>query len=446
MRALFILKPFFIEPLGPMYLIAAAKKAGFTADLVTTDEDLDIAIEAFKPDILCYSIMTGDLHKQLHEKHGIDGLAGGPHPTFFPRCIEYLSFQYICGGEGEEAFVEFLQNGMAENALPRNFATHAALFERRVPCLRSLTKDLDTIAFPDRACVFKYRDIYSGPIKHFIAGRGCPFDCTYCFNAAYSELYKGKGSRVRFRSPANLLEEIEEVVGTSPVELVYFQDDTFILNKSWLAEFLTMYKEVELPFHCHVRANLVDDIVAKTLAEANCRSVHLGIESGNPEVRAKVLGRRMSNDMIIEAAECLKNHGVMIMTQNILGLPFTTLDDDIATLELNKQCSPTYAWASIFQPYPKTKLGEAAKDAGLYTGDFSDLGSSFFDKSPLKIPHAKEVAALQKLFAVAVDMNFHEDTVRQLIVEPGYATNPEVVERYKQFRKMKDRELYGVDL
>jgi hypothetical protein len=244
------------------------------------------------------------------------------------------------------------------------------------------------------------------------------------------------------------MEEIKEVLTAYPVSFVYFQDDTFILNKKWLRKFLPIYRDWTLayPFHCHVRANLVNDDIASMLKEAGCYSVHLAIESGDPVTRAVILGRNMTNEVILRAVKCLKDHGIKVMTQNMLGLPFTTLDDDIKTLKLNQRCKPTYAWASIFQPYPRTKLGEAAKDAGLYTGDFSDLGNSFFDKSPLKIPHAKEIAALQKLFAVAVDMNFHEDTVRSLIAEPGYATNPKVVERYKQFRKMKDEKLYGVKL
>jgi radical SAM superfamily enzyme YgiQ (UPF0313 family) len=461
MKALFITKPFFIEPLGIMCLIAAAKKDGHEVDLVTTDEDVCAKIQSFKPDVLCYSILTGDqvfyseLNIKLWSKFNLPAIAGGPHCTFFPEMIKELSFDFICVGEGEVAFPLFLERygRLQKRGLDTDkiIAFNITSRKKQNPIL-PLINDLDAIAFPDRECVFKYDHIRFGPIKHFIAGRGCPYNCTYCFNAAYSKIYKDKGKRVRLRSPSNLMEEIKEVIIATPTELVYFQDDTFIIDKSWLADFLPRYKEftLALPFHCHVRANLVDDEIAHMLADAGCRSVHLAIESGDQATRTSVLGRSMSDDMILNAVKCLKNHNILVMTQNILGLPFTTIDDDIKTLKLNQKCEPTYAWASIFQPYPKTKLGELAKETGLYVGDFSDIGNSFFDKTPLNLPemHKIQIANLQKLFAVAVEHPeiFTEDLVRETISQPGFAEKPGIIDGYKRFRRMKDEELYGVKL
>jgi len=455
MKALFITKPFYIEPLGPMYLIAAAKRAGFAADLVTTDEDIDAKIREFKPDVLCYSILTGDqnfydkLNQELFEKHKIYGIAGGPHCTFFPEFIKTSSFMCICRGEGEEAFVQFL-SGDWDSPLPSNFETSSS-FKAGHHWMRPLIEDLDTVAFPNRACVFKYPHIYNGPIKHFIAGRGCLYNCTYCFNAAYAEVYKGKGKRIRLRSPDNLIEEIKEVMIASPIELVYFQDDTFNGNINFLREFTDRFlQEINTPFHCHIRLNLINEEIVKLLAKAGCTGVHAAIESGDEVVRCKILNRHMSDECILNGIRLLKQYGIKVMTQNILGLPFTTIDDDIKTLKLNQLCKPTYAWASIFQPYPRTLLGERAKKAGYYTGDFSDIGSNFFDKTPLNLPemHKTQIANLQKLFAVAVELPefYPEEVVHETICKPGFAEKPEIIEGYRRFRKMKDEELYNVKL
>ena len=337
-----------------------------------------------------------------------------------------------------------------DSPVPANFETSSS-FEAGGLCVRPLTENLDTIAFPDRECVFKYKHVFCGPIKHFIAGRGCPFDCTYCFNASYSALYKGKGRRVRWRSVDNVLAEIKEVIAKSPTQVVYFQDDTFITYRSWLREFAQKYeKEIGLPYHCHVRADLITGEIAGLLCDSGCNGVHLAIESGNEEVRKKLLKRPMSNWQILDAVYTHKDVGKIynIMTQNILGLPDTTIEDDIKTLELNIECRPLYAWASIFHPYPRTQLGEYAKRSGLYTGDFSDLSNNFFDESPLNIPHANKVANLQKLFALAVEHPeiYHSGLLATLIDLPSVYVRQAFKKLYQRFRKQKDRELYGVDL
>ena len=281
-----------------------------------------------------------------------------------------------------------------------------------------------------------------------MASRGCPYNCTYCFNAAYSDLYSGQ-KRVRWRSVGNLIEEIRQVVTMSPTQFVYLQDDTFILNKKWLKEFADKYKrEVGLPFHCHTRANLVNDEVVRLLSHAGCYSVHVAAEAGSERVRREVLNRHMSDEQIIGAVEKLKAANIRVMLQNMIGLPFTTLEDDLKTLELNIRCAPDYSWCSIFQPYPRTALGERCVKEGVYTGDFSDIGSSFFDTSPLNIPHKNEVANLQKLFAIAVENPdlYHNGVLLQWIRMPYEETREQFTLAYKEFRKEADRRLYGFSL
>ena len=60
MKFLFINKPFKIEPLGIMYISSVLKEEGCEVDLVTTDKNLEMVVEEFKPDFIGYSIMTGD--------------------------------------------------------------------------------------------------------------------------------------------------------------------------------------------------------------------------------------------------------------------------------------------------------------------------------------------------------------------------------------------------
>lgn len=452
MRFLFINKPFFIEPLGVMYLASSIKKEGHRVDLITTSEDLEAKVNKYNPDFVGYSIMTGDqilydeINRKLKKTNNFLSIAGGPHPTFFPEMLENSSFDAICLGEGEEAIKKLLAHPNSKEIHNFYFKSSDSIVQNPI---HQLIENLDDISFPDREMISKYPEIKNGPIKHFIASRGCPYDCSYCFNKSYSELYKGKGKRVRFRSVDNLLEEISEVVLSYPTKIVYFQDDTFILKPNWLKEFSKKYKEkINLPFHCHTRANLVTDEIADDLKYAGCYSVHIAAESGSDSIRRGVLNRVVSNEKIYSSVSLFKKKGIKVMLQNILGLPFSSLEDDFQTLELNIKCQPDYAWVSIFQPYPKTKLGEKCLEKGIYKGDFSDIGDNFFDKSILDIENKNEIANLQKLFAVAVKYPdlYYSGRLQKLIELPYEETKEKFTKIYKNFRKKGDKILYGLDL
>ena len=156
----------------------------------------------------------------------------------------------------------------------------------------------------------------------------------------------------------------------------------------------------------------------------------------------------MSNKQIISSTKLLGKYGIKTMLQNILGLPFTTLKNDFETLELNLKCQPDYAWASIFQPYPKTELGERCVKQKVYTGDFSDIGDNFFDKSILNIENKNEISNLQKLFAIAVEYPklYSSGRLQKLIEKPYEETKDKYMKLYKSFRKKADKILYGIDL
>ena len=52
--------------------------------------------------------------------------------------------------------------------------------------VRPLIHDLGSLPHPDRHLVYDKHDAgLRSPIKHFMASRGCPYACTYCFNHAY---------------------------------------------------------------------------------------------------------------------------------------------------------------------------------------------------------------------------------------------------------------------
>ncbi len=455
MKFLFVSKPLTMENLGIMSLSSVIKKLGHETGLAITTEDLEKRVGEFKPDFIGYSIMTGDhemydeVNSTLKSKFNFFSIAGGPHPTFFPEFLKNSSFDAICRGEGEKAVQQFLEDPSSHRISNFWFKDENGEIEKNP--VQQLTDPLDEIPFPDRELVSSCEEVRKSPIKHFIASRGCPFDCAYCFNKSYSQLYEGKGKRVRFKSVDNLIQEIKEVIENYPTRFVYFQDDTFTLSEDWLKEFSGKYpSQIKLPFHCHVRANTLTENKVNYLKEAGCYSVHIAAEAGNDELRNKILNRGMTKEQIISATKMLRKHKIKFMLQNILGVPEGNIDTDLETLELNISCKPDYAWVSIFQPYPGTRLGEFCRQKGYYTGDFKDLGSNFFDSSKLNFSeeYKLQLANLQKLFAITVDNPrlYSLGLLQSMINVSDESVRKEYQEAYKKFRKIGDRRLYGFDL
>ncbi len=211
----------------------------------------------------------------------------------------------------------------------------------------------------------------------------------------------------------------QEVTSQYDVRFVLFMDDTFILQDKWLNEFMTRYKaEIGLPFWCQVRANLVTDEKIALFKDAGCVSVSFGLEAGNDRLRNAVLNRNMSREQILGAAEILRRHDITFMTNNMLGLPTGTLETDFETLELNAQCRPAYANVFLFQPYPKTALGEWAYEHGWMMGSFDDLSGSVSDDTVIKFgseAEKRQIENLQKLFALGVEFPWLLPVIRRVI-------------------------------
>jgi len=185
------------------------------------------------------------------------------------------------------------------------------------------------------------------------------------------------------------------------------------------------------------------------LKEAGCYSVHMAIEAADDFVRNEILKRAMSKEAICNAATLLNKYRIKTMTQNMLGLPGSSLAKDLKTLKLNIECRPQYAWVSIFQPYPRTEIAEFCKQQGLYDGNPEAIQERFFDSSILKLKNKREIENLQKWFALAVrfPIIFHSGLLKLLIKVPRFKLiNLLYSWLYTTYRRRSDNSLYGVKL
>lgn len=418
------------ENLGVMHLSAVLKQSGHSASLFieSLEKKLIQQIKEISPDIISFSVMTGshvwvyNLAKELKKtcpKALI--LMGGPHPTFFPEAIERGNIDVICIGEGEQALLE-LANSIDNHQEIKNIANlwlrdGEKIFKNDV---RALVENLDTLPFPDRELYYKYPILANARRKGFLTTRGCPYNCSFCFNHQLKKLYQGKGKYVRRRSTENIIKEILQVGERYLLESVYFQDDTFILDKHWLLDFLKIYKEkINLPFNCLVRADLADEETVRELKAAGCSCVHFGIEAGDERIRNEVLRKNLSDKQIIAAAGLFKKYRIKFKTSNIVGLPGETIEQAIKTMEFNADIKTDLPWVAILVPYPKTDISEMMREENLIPPDWNidNIPISFFAPKA-KTKKEKEILNLQRLFFWGVKFPRLIPLIRKLIKLP----------------------------
>lgn len=387
MRILFVFKS--VEWLGIEYLSSSLTAAGhatelaFEAGLEGTfyfgrgrDRRHGKVLEMigeFRPDLICFSCTTNlfpwvrETAARIKERFsGIPVLVGGIHPTIQPdRVLSDSSVDMICRGEAEEALVE-LANRMdsgTDYLDTRNFwFKHDGEIHRND--LRAPVADLDTLAFPDKDLFHSYGCFRRR--AYVMTGRGCPYDCSYCFNHQMRDLYQPHHcSYVRRRTVGSVIRELESYRERYGITSVHFYDDTFIVNKRWVLEFCNAYRQaIHLPFYCLVRANLVDDEIMGALKDAGCSCVGMGLESGNDTIRNEVLKRNMSREQIVTAAKIIHRNRIKLVTFNMFGMPGETPQQMLETVKLNLEIRPQSLFTYIFFPFPGTRLAGTAADAG----------------------------------------------------------------------------------
>jgi radical SAM superfamily enzyme YgiQ (UPF0313 family) len=399
--------------LGPMYLSVQLKNAGHETFVAGTDLGrIRRLIEKESIDVIAFSVPTihygtcVKLARELKKSFDVPIIFGGPHATFFPEIIEEPAIDAVCVGEAENAILAFADNYFDGTTEIPNWliSKDGEIYRTDVG---NLIENLDEIPHPDREL---FREYTTSRVQFVMASRGCPFDCTYCFNHSYRKIYEGKGSPLRMRSPENIIEEVKQIQIDFPdTEIIEFADSTFNAKSSWVTDFAEKYRgKGLLGFKCCLRADLITEDQVALLAEAGCAEVGMGVESGNSELRQSLLKRKITNEQLIWASETIRKYDIRLQVGNVLAIPGGSLATDLETLELNMKMNTTISGSQFFQPYPKLQLTEKALELGLFDGDYENMfggeGRTLNRHAPLKFADAREqmqIENLHQLFMLA---------------------------------------------
>lgn len=402
-----------MENFGVISISSVLKYGGYQTDLIIegSPDKLLKFVKKSKPDIIAFSCTTGThkwvirVAKKIKSQITVPVIVGGPHPTFFPQMIEEPSIDFVCRGEGEYPMLDLA------NALSRrnNYTSIPNLWVKKDGRIfrneiRPLLSDLDSLPPADRSLYYKYPFFKKNPTKFFICGRGCPYKCTYCCNHIYQKMYKDKGRYIRQQSVERVINEIRQIRDNFGMKTVWFHDDIFVLNLEWIREFCDRYKnEINLPFSCTIRPNLVTEELVAMLKKAGCYNVTMGVESGNDYLRNEILKRRMTSEEIIKAGDIIKKYGIRLRTFNMLGIPQETIKTALETIRLNIRLSPEHPWCSVYQPYPGTELADFAKGRFILENfNIDTVDDSYFKGLKLQMDNSLQIQNLQKFFSFVV--------------------------------------------
>lgn len=379
------------ENLGVEYLMAACLEAGHQVDYVPYQagnpffgkksrgfhvERVAESIARKKPHVAAFSCVTDNYRFQLSCAEALKAilpevtiLFGGIHPTAVPeRVLKNHAVDGVAIGEAEISLVKFLEKGSRHDsfALPEE-PVDGIVFKREGELVGEkregpIVKDLDTLPFPAKHVVFKERG--GQPLGYFImTSRGCPYNCSFCFNSFFLEMRGSKA--IRQRSVENVIEELVWAKSRFGFDSVAFWDDSFTSSNKWIREFAGRYRrEVGLPFYCNAIPRFINPDVADALSEAGCTYVQLGVQSLSREICTEVLNRRWDRERVEEAVRFLKEAGIMVQVDHMLGLPGDTVRTEEDSVLFYNRVRPDVISVFWLVYYPKTAITDAAVRQG----------------------------------------------------------------------------------
>lgn len=421
------------QNVGVMYLAAVLKASGHTCELFVEplEQDFFHAVRTYQPDVVGFSVITGahywalgmaSLIKEMLPKVLV--ILGGPHPTYFPEVVNEPAVDVVARGEAELSLSELIRRLEEE----RDYTDVSGLWVKKDGQIyrnevAPLVEDLSSLPHPDHKLYLKYPFYREQTEVPFSTTRGCPFRCSFCYNHVKARLYRGKGRFVRNRRVDDIINEMELARQLYPkMRSVVLYDDIIGINKEWLAEFCEAYaSHIGLPWFTSIRADLVDEFVVKHSSKANCFCLSLGVETGDEDLRAKILGKRISNSQYVKAAQLMHDAGIKVRTSNMFFLPGEDIDKAFKTVDINREMKADFAWGYTLQPYPGTDIYDYSVKNGYLPSDFQfdDIDPLGLMEPIVQIRDRKKIIVLHRLFQFAVRSKFvrrpryHSDILNQ---------------------------------
>lgn len=364
----------------------------------TIFQDIEIANEVKKISPQIKIILKGSLFFDATEEvikslnlQNIDALIGGESDFIVSKLIKSL----INNFEGIETV-----NGI--------FYKSTLKAEWKKTSFDNWDQDLDALPFPDRYAMnngLYLRPDTGEPQATITTSRGCGAKCTYCLTPVIS------GTKIRYRSPENIYQELKECYHQHGIKNFFFKSDTFTMNKHWVIELCEKIYNSDLrgkiEWVANSRVNPLELETLKAMKKAGCWLVAFGFESGSAETLIKIRkGATIEHN--IAARKMTKEAGLKCYGFFLVGLPWENMEHLNETKKhmFNLDCD--FIELHIAVPYHGTNLYKEAKDAKII--EITPLGKDYFNSPTIGTLHLE----MKKI------MKFRKNLLLQYHLRPSY--------------------------
>ncbi len=274
-------------------------------------------------------------------------VVGGPYATSVP-------------GEVLDAGTDFLIRGEAENTASKFLsALHAGqtsgVFEaEKKPAMETSPVPRFDLLAPENYAAMALQ-----------TSRGCPFDCEFC------DIVNLYGRLPRYKSPDQIIRELEIIFRLGWRRDVFICDDNFIGNRKHatkiLDELTPWMKSHGEPFSFWAQTSLnlgADPEMIDRLTEANFSYVFIGIES--PDTETLILNRKFQNvrNSPAEAIRTIRQRGLTPLSSFVIGFDNEKKGTGEGIVSFVQDNDIPMAMLNTLQVLPNTSLWDRLKKEG----------------------------------------------------------------------------------
>jgi len=295
---------------------------------------------------------------------------GGPYVTTIKEEVfKETPAEFAVYGEGEITFSELISHLKGE----KDIADINGLMFRNgsekvnINPPREKIKDLDGLPVP----AYDIWPMKRYPLHRLVTSRGCPYACAWCNSSSIWDQTQ------RAMSPEKMISEVEYLVTHYGKKIFVFGDNSFNADLKRVEAFcdLLIQKGIDILWSISLRADIMTKEVAKKMKKAGCYNVSIGIESANDFILSKI-GKGTSIDKISEGIKILKEAGIEIMSQYVIGSPHETLETVKESIAYAKHINCDYTNFYSVLPYKGTVQWDYVKKHGrLFTEHIHDFHS-----------------------------------------------------------------------
>jgi radical SAM superfamily enzyme YgiQ (UPF0313 family) len=320
------------------------------------------------------------------KQRGKISVAGGPYVTSLPDAVLEAGVDFLVRGEGEVAIPYFVA------ALGQGLRGGVYEEDRKPDMAASPVPRFDLINFAD------YNDM------SIQTSRGCPYDCEFC------DIVNLFGRVPRYKSPEQVLRELETLYRLGWRRQVFFSDDNFIGNKDHARAILTRMipwnksRGEPFAFWTQTSVNLGQDLtLIDLMTEANFSYVFLGVETPETAILSRSGKYHNLRQPLAESLVTINARGLSQVGSFIIGFDHEKPGAGDRIYEFVEECNIPAVMLNLLEVLPNTRLWnrlaqEGRLLAGQTSGDFFDLSLNYLPTRPRQEILAEYVRALDRIY------------------------------------------------